>query len=224
MCTGRIDPALVFRALAGGADGIIIVGCRLNECNYTTHGNFSALNKTHLCQRIMEHIGLDPARLRIEFMSSGEGILFTEVINDFVATIRKLGPLGHGEGRDAAELKDKARLVTRLVPYVKLALKDKLASRPATVAAYRDLYTPDDIERLFGAAVSYHIDPEKCRACMICLRRCPAEAISGGKAQVHAIDQDKCIRCGTCFEVCPPRFAAVGMLPAPEVARLARQP
>ena len=44
---------------------------------------------------------------------------------------------------------------------------------------------------------------------MICLRKCPAEAIVGGKKQIHVIDQDKCTKCGTCFEVCPPRFDAV---------------
>jgi NADH-quinone oxidoreductase subunit F len=57
--------------------------------------------------------------------------------------------------------------------------------------------------------VSYTIDPEKCQACMICLRKCPAGAIDGGKNKIHVIDQGKCTRCKTCFEVCPPRFNAV---------------
>jgi len=224
MCTGRIDPGLVFRGFANGADGIIIVGCRLNECNYTTHGNYSALNKTHLCKQIMEHIGFNPARLRIEFLSSGEGILFTEVVNDFVASIKQLGPPGGSEGVDAAELRSKARQTVRLVPYIKLAMKDKLAARPATREEYGRLYTRDDMDRLFGEAVSYHIDPEKCRACMMCLRRCPVEAIIGGKGQKHAIDQEKCIRCGTCLQVCPPRFSAVAAVPAPERLLLSRRP
>jgi NADP-reducing hydrogenase subunit HndC len=60
--------------------------------------------------------------------------------------------------------------------------------------------------------VSYYIDPEKCQACMICLRQCPVEAISGGKNQIHVIDQTKCTKCNTCFEVCPPRFSAVRRL------------
>ena len=216
MCTGRIDPTLVFRGFANGADGIIIVGCRLNECNYTTHGNYAALNKIHLCRRIMEYIRIDPIRLRIEFMSSGEGILFADTLNDFVASIKKIGPLGRGEGMHAAELKSNARQVIHLVPYVKLTMKDKLAVRPATLDEYEQLYTSADIERLFRGMVAYHIDPEKCRACMICLRRCPVEAISGGKGQRHAIDQTKCIRCGTCFAVCPQRFGAVVMQPTAE--------
>ena len=57
--------------------------------------------------------------------------------------------------------------------------------------------------------IAFHIDPEKCQACMICLRKCPAEAVIGGKNQIHVIDQEKCTKCGTCFEVCPPRFSAV---------------
>ena len=59
------------------------------------------------------------------------------------------------------------------------------------------------------ALISYYIDPQKCSACGICLRKCPVEAISGGKNLVHVIDQSKCTKCRTCFEVCPPRFSAV---------------
>ena len=56
---------------------------------------------------------------------------------------------------------------------------------------------------------AYYIDPSKCQACMICARKCPVEAIDGGKKKIHVIDQDKCTNCGTCIEVCPPRFGAV---------------
>jgi len=62
------------------------------------------------------------------------------------------------------------------------------------------------------ALISYYIEPEKCKACMICLRDCPAEAIIGGKNQIHVVDQSKCTKCGTCFDVCPPRFGAVTRL------------
>jgi NADP-reducing hydrogenase subunit HndC len=57
--------------------------------------------------------------------------------------------------------------------------------------------------------IAFYIDPAKCQACMICGRKCPAEAIDGGKNKIHIIDQEKCTKCGTCFEVCPSRFSAV---------------
>ena len=84
----------------------------------------------------------------------------------------------------------------------------------STIRYFRDEYEAHIKEKSCPAYVckeliSYHIDPEKCRACMICLRKCPAEAIEGGKKQIHVIDQEKCTKCGTCFEVCPARFSAV---------------
>ena len=60
--------------------------------------------------------------------------------------------------------------------------------------------------------ISFYIDPSKCKACMVCARKCPADAIIGGKNKVHIVDQDKCTKCGTCFEACPPRFGAVTKL------------
>jgi len=60
--------------------------------------------------------------------------------------------------------------------------------------------------------ISYYIDLSKCQACLICLRNCPAEAIIGGKNQLHVIDQSKCTKCGICLDVCPTRFGAVTRL------------
>jgi coenzyme F420-reducing hydrogenase delta subunit/Fe-S-cluster-containing hydrogenase component 2 len=209
MCSGRVDLAFVLRAFSKGVDGVFIGGCRLNECNYITHGNYDALNMVLLCKKIMEHMGLNPERLSIEFMSSGEGILLTDVINDFSKKVKELGPLGKGEEIDDGELKSKLEEVTELVPYIKIKEREKLASRLEKEEEYEGLFTSDEVDRLFREVISYHIDPDKCQACMICLRKCPAEAIVGGKNQIHVIDQEKCIKCGTCFEACPPRFGAV---------------
>ena len=65
---------------------------------------------------------------------------------------------------------------------------------------------------------SYYILPDKCQGCGICLRDCPAEAISGGKRMIHVIEQDKCIKCGTCLDVCPTKFSAVVKVSGEEVA------
>ena len=225
MCSGRVDLEFLLRAFSNGLDGVFIGGCRLNECNYITHGNYHALNLVLLCKRIMEHIGLNPERLRVEFMSAGDGILFTEGIEDFVKTVKELGPLGEAEGMNKIELASKLAEVIRLVPYIKIVKHEKLAVRLDNIEAYEGHFTSAEIDRLFSDVVSYHIDPQKCQACMICLRKCPVEAIVGanifrdffasirdivgGKNQIHVIDQEKCIKCGTCFEVCPSRFGAV---------------
>ena len=73
MFTGRVDIAFIFRSFYNKADGVYIAGCRLDECKYITHGNYNALSMVLLCRKVMEHIGLNPERLRIEFMSSAEG-------------------------------------------------------------------------------------------------------------------------------------------------------
>jgi len=62
------------------------------------------------------------------------------------------------------------------------------------------------------ALINYYILPDKCKACMICMRNCPVQAIAGGKNQIHVVDQEKCTKCGTCLEVCPARFGAVTRL------------
>ena len=226
MCSGRVDPVFVLKAFSNGMDGVFIGGCRLNECNYVTHGNYHTLNMVLLFRRIMEHIGLNPERLKIEFMSGAEANLFVEAVNGFVKKVKQLGPLGQGEGIDRKELKSKLAEITKLVPYIKMVKNEKLGSRLQNIEEYDKLFTKDEVDKLFSEVTSYYIDPDKCQACMICLKKCPVEAIVGGKSRIHVIDQEKCIKCGTCFEACPPRFGSVKKIsgepvppPIPEEAR-----
>jgi len=142
-------------------------------------------------------------------MSSGEGQLFAEAVDRFVSKVKELGPLGTGGEISGDELYYKMDTVAKLVPYIKITEREKLESRLESEAEYDSLFTIEDIETLFNEVVSYYIDPDKCQACMICARKCPAGAIEGAKKQIHVIDQEKCIKCNTCFEACPPKFAAV---------------
>jgi NADH-quinone oxidoreductase subunit F len=87
----------------------------------------------------------------------------------------------------------------------------------STVLYFRDEYEAHIREQRCPALsckelMAFHIDPAKCQACMICAKKCPVDAIDGGKKKIHIIDQEKCTRCGNCFEVCPPRFSAVQKL------------
>ena len=83
-----------------------------------------------------------------------------------------------------------------------------------TLRYFRDEYEAHIKERQCPALsckelTAYYIDPEKCKACMMCMKRCPVDAIDGAKKTIHIIDQEKCTSCSTCFEVCPSRFSAV---------------
>ena len=219
MCSGRVDLEFVLRAFSNGMDGVFIGGCRLNECNYITQGNYHAINMVLLLKKIMGHIGLNPERLRIEFMSSAEGIVFAEEMSKFGKKIKELGPIGIGEGINEHTLQSKLAEVTRLVPYIKVMKNAKLGTRLLNPEEYDKFFTKDEVDKLLLEAPAYYIDSEKCQACMICARRCPAEAIISAKGQIHIVEQEKCIKCGTCFEVCPPKFGAVTKivgLPVPQ--------
>lgn len=119
---------------------------------------------------------------------------------------------GKGEEGDIELLEELSEVIGK----VSLCALGGTAPNPVltTLRYFRDEYKAHIEKKACPAYVckaltSYYIDPEKCKACMICLRNCPAEAITGGKNQIHVIDQDRCTKCGTCFDVCPVRFGAV---------------
>ncbi|MBN1366635.1 MAG: 4Fe-4S binding protein [Dehalococcoidales bacterium] len=147
-------------------------------------------------------------------------------MNEYGKKVKELGPLGQAEGLKEDDVKSKLEEVINLIPYIKIAEREKLATKLDTIEAYNSLYSGDEVAKLLGEVTSYYIDPAKCQACGTCARRCPMEAIDGGKNKIHIIMQDKCIRCGTCFDNCPPKFRAIQKLagepvppPIPEEAR-----
>jgi F420-non-reducing hydrogenase iron-sulfur subunit len=148
MCSGRVDLAFVLRAFSKGNDGVFIGGCHLNECHYITDGNYHALSMVLLCKKLFEHIGMSPERLRIEWLSAGEGIRFAEVMNDFSKKLRELGPLGEGEGSGAGALKSKLEALTRLVPYIRLVERERLRVRFDSQEEYEQFYNSDGVHKL----------------------------------------------------------------------------
>ncbi len=209
MCSGRVDMKHILLAFSNGADGMFVGGCHINDCHYNPEGNYDALSMVNLCRKLLEYIGINPKRLRLEWVSAGEGIRFANIMNEFGREIEELGPLGKSEGLDEAELKSRLETITKLIPYFKVEKMKELRLHNPDEEAYAKLYTSEEVDRLIREAPSYYIQPKKCQACTTCARRCPAEAIISAKGQVHVVDQAKCIRCGTCFEVCPPKFRAI---------------
>jgi coenzyme F420-reducing hydrogenase delta subunit/ferredoxin len=215
MCSARADLRHIFEAFLNGADGMFVGGCHLDDCHYITHGNYEALSMVRLATGLLEHAGVNPRRLRIEWVSAGEGIRFANIMNEFSAEIKGLGPLGQGEGIAIDELKARLEGIARLIPYIKLAKREQLALHLRdNPAAYDELYPREEIERLLREAPTYEIDPDKCQGCMICARRCPVDAIVGAKKTAHAIAQALCFKCGTGWAVCPQRFGAVRKIAA----------
>jgi len=174
MCTGRVDLSFILRAFSKGADGVFIIGCRLNECNYITHGNFHALSMVHLCKKIMEHIGLNPARLMIEFMSGGEGILFAEVMDDIGKKVNELGLLGKAEGIDEKALRAKLEAVTQLVPYIRLVERERLRIPFKSEEEFDTFFTSDEFNRLFNELI---VDKLAISQIMLLLRERPLSTV-----------------------------------------------
>ncbi len=149
MCTGRVDPAFVLRAFSDGADGVFIGGCWPGECHYSTEGNYQALTMMLLTRKLLKHIGLNPERLRLEWVSASEGIRFAEIMNGVAKKVQELGPLGKSEGIDEKALKLKLKAVKNLLPYIKLVEREKLRVPSDKVEEYHKFFASEEADKLY---------------------------------------------------------------------------
>ena len=92
MCSGRVDPQLILWAFRHGADGVLVGGCHPGDCHYQ-EGNYKALRRITLLRRMLPQFGIEPERLRLEWISASEAERLRDVVNEFTEQIRKLGPL-----------------------------------------------------------------------------------------------------------------------------------
>ncbi len=173
MCSGRVDPAFILRAFSNGTDGVFIGGCWLGECHYITEGNYNALSIMHLCRKLLEHIGVNPERLRLEWVSASEGIRFAEIMTDFTKKLKELGPLGTSEGIDENGLKRKLEAVNKLIPYIKLVERERLRVPVRTEEEYHKFFTGDEFNRLFNELI---VDKLAINQIMLLLRERPLSA------------------------------------------------
>lgn len=91
MCSGRVDPVFILEAFRSGADGVLVAGCHPGDCHYLS-GNYKAQNRVLLLENVLEKLGLEPERLRLEWVSAAEGERFAMIIKDMTEKITKLGP------------------------------------------------------------------------------------------------------------------------------------
>jgi NADH-quinone oxidoreductase subunit E len=152
MCTGRVDLGFILRAFSNGTDGVFIGGCWPGECHYITEGNYLALSTVHLSRKLLELIGVNPARVRLEWVSAAEGTRFAEVMNDFSMTLRQLGPLG--KETDPNGLKRKLEAVRDLIPYIKLVERERLRVPLKSEKEYIEFFTGEEFDRLFRELIA----------------------------------------------------------------------
>jgi len=137
-----------------GADGVIIGGCWPGECHYVTEGNYDALGNMYLTRKLLEHMGVNPDRLRLEWISAAEGTRFAEVMNDFAKRLAELGPLGEGEGLDGEGLRVSLTAANKLVPYMKLVERERLRVPVRTEEGYKEFFAGDEANRLFDQLIA----------------------------------------------------------------------
>ena len=157
---------------------------------------------------------VDVARYFIEFLadeSCGKCVPCREGLRQMLKILTRITQ-GLGREGDIELLED----ISEVAKEAALCALGKSAPNPflSTLRYFRDEYEAHIKEKRCPALsckelIAFYIDPEKCRACGTCLKKCPADAIIGGKKLIHIVDQDKCTKCGTCFEVCPAKFGAV---------------
>ncbi len=92
MCSGRIEPTFVFQAFAQGADGVMIAGCHPGDCHYNS-GNYKAMRRVMLLRNMLPQLGIEPERLRLEWISASEASKFRSAVNGFIDEVTERGSL-----------------------------------------------------------------------------------------------------------------------------------
>ena len=92
MCSGRIEPTFVLQAFAQGADGVMIAGCHPGDCHYNS-GNYKAMRRVMLLKNMLPQLGIEPERLRLEWISASEASKFRSAENGFIDEVTERGPL-----------------------------------------------------------------------------------------------------------------------------------
>ncbi|MDD5092930.1 MAG: hydrogenase iron-sulfur subunit [Dehalococcoidia bacterium] len=91
MCSGAVDPVYILEAFQKGADGVFIGGCHIGDCHYIS-GNHKTLKRIALTKKLLDQMGIDPKRLRLEWISAAEGPRFAQLVTEFTREIKELGP------------------------------------------------------------------------------------------------------------------------------------
>jgi F420-non-reducing hydrogenase iron-sulfur subunit len=97
MCSGRVEPDFILKALDAGADGVLVLGCHPGDCHYL-EGNYKTMRRFALLKKMLSQFGIEDERVRLEWVSASEGARFVSVVDDMTEQVRKLGPFSRRNG------------------------------------------------------------------------------------------------------------------------------
>ena len=193
MCTGRVDPLHLLRALAMGADGVLVSGCHPGDCHYTS-GNLHARRRVDFVRTVLEQLGL-AERLEMVHISAAEGRRFQKVMTSFAAKIRGLGPSPVGKNQTVRPDGGKRNALRELLAGIVADLEVKLP---------KDAWIPEELVPEGYSEPCY--DASLCTGCGACYQACPVDNIElrdGDGERSIAHFHSRCVGCRSCEEVCP---------------------
>jgi len=153
MCTGRVDPTMIAETLINGADGVMVVGCHIGECQYIS-GNVQGRIKVGLAIKVLDYVGLNLKRVSFNHCSSAEGERFVKLVTEFDNGIRELGPLGTGDRFPLPELSEKLKVAKTALGKEKLRwVVGKFTEFTTNGNKYGEVFTEHEMWRTLDTIV-----------------------------------------------------------------------
>ena len=165
LCTGQLDVRYVLEAFLRGADGVLVVGCKLGECQYFD-GNYQARLKVEATKMMLKRAGMDPKRLRMEFMSAAEGAKFADTVRNFSKEVSSLGPTPVLDQARSNQLKDSINGLSEAMSRMRLRA---LVGKWRTVVETGNVYGEKVDEKKWQEIIEKSIDEELTRSWMLLL-------------------------------------------------------
>ncbi|MFC1712542.1 hydrogenase iron-sulfur subunit [Candidatus Poribacteria bacterium] len=159
MCSARVEPAFVLRALLKGVDGVLVLGCHFGDCHYIS-GNYRCRDRMEITKEFLNLTGVDPERLYLGWVSAAEGQQFAQIVAGFTDKLTAMGPLS----KDGAENNGKMResLTAAMNTFASERIRWLIGERESLVEGenvYGEKMSPEDYQKLLSESLA---DEYKC--------------------------------------------------------------
>jgi heterodisulfide reductase subunit D len=180
MCSGRVDPSFILNAFMTGIDGVLVSGCHPGDCHYIS-GNLKAEKNVKSTKKILKLLGLGSERLRLEWISASEGQKFADVITDFTAKLKRLGPNPLKAKIREKEVPAKREPFSEIIEKtnIRLCLECGKCSSSCPITRMNPDFSPRmTVKRILTGAEEVSVNDEgiwACLTCGLCQERCPSD-------------------------------------------------